>query len=378
MVDLLDSRKKIDEIDEQIVKLYEKRMAVAGDVAEYKLQTGKKVYDKEREDSKLETLCAMVDDKFNKRAVKELFTQIMSVSRKYQYGIMSREGYLSEFSKCDIDLSKTKNVYYFGVPGSYTQAAMKKIFGDEVEGISEKTFRGVMEAVADGRAEYGVLPIENSSTGGISANYDIIPEYDNYIVGQKVMKIEQCLLGLPGTKEEDIKIVYSHPQGIMQCRNYLEKRDDIKSVDYDSTAAAAKKVQKDGDTHQGAIASKTAAKEYGLEIIREGIQDNSYNKTRFIVLSKNATFSDDSDKISLCIELPHTSGSLYRILSHFLFNDLNLTLIESRPIPGRTWEYRFFIDVEGNIKDPAVENALLGIREEAALFKVLGNYKEYE
>ena len=378
MEDILELRKKIDVIDNDIVDQYKKRIKVSGEVASYKLQTGKKVYDRQREDEKLEKLSAMADNEFDKKAIRELFSQIMSVSRKYQYSLLNSDDYGLGFDCVDQAIDKNSTVYYFGAPGSYTQQAMKNVFGETVEGVSEKTFRGVMEAVADGRADYGVLPIENSSTGGISANYDIIPEYDNYIVGQYVMKIDQCLLGLEGANEEDIKTVYSHPQGLLQCSNYLSERKDIQCVDYDSTSYAAKKVKKDNDISQGAIAGESSAKEYGLKIIKKDIQDNAYNKTRFIILSNKPVYTDEADKISLCLELPHKSGSLYGILSHFLFNDLNLTLIESRPIPGRTWEYRFFIDVEGNIKDPAVENALIGIREEAALFKVLGNYKEYE
>ena len=379
MIDLSVSRDKIDEIDSEIVRLFEERITIVSDVAKYKSQTGKAVYDKEREDDKLDRLKKLSHGQFNERAVTELFEQIMSIGRKYQYGVLPHTDPVTDFEKIEsFDFSADKNVYYFGVPGSFTQAAMEHIFGDKVSGIPEKTFRGVMEAVADGRAEFGVLPIENSSTGGITANYDIILEYNNAIVGQHVMKIDQCLLGLPGSKVEDISSVYSHPQGLMQCSDFLEKHDSIKGIEFDSTAAAAKKVLNDGDPRQGAIASKRAAKEYGLDVICPDIQNDRYNSTRFIVLGAKEIYTSESDKISLCIELPHKSGSLYRILSHFLYNDLNLTLIESRPIPGKTWEYRFFVDVEGNLSEPAVENALRGIKEEAAFLRVLGNYKNYD
>jgi chorismate mutase/prephenate dehydratase len=232
-----------------------------------------------------------------------------------------------------------------------------------------------MEAVEEGRADYGVLPIENSSTGGITTNYDLLLNYKNAIVGQYVMKVDQCLLALPGTRMEDIRTVYSHPQGLAQCSVFMEEHPDFHGVEFGSTAAAAKKVAEDKDKTQAAIASRRAAKEYGLEIVADSIQQEKNNSTRFIVIGQKEIFTPESDKMALCIELPHKSGSLYRILSHFLYNDLNLTLIESRPIPGRNWEYRFFVDIEGNLDSPGVQNALRGVKEEAAFMRVLGNFK---
>ncbi|MEE3466972.1 MAG: prephenate dehydratase [Eubacterium sp.] len=380
MLDLSESREKIDAIDEQIVGLFEERMKITNDVAQYKIKTGKAVLDREREGQKHRALQKLTHTDFNAKAIHELYEQIMSVSRKYQYGLINKmmpdTGDVIGFEKVDkIDYAKDATVYYFGTRGTYTQAAMEEIFGTQVKAIHEPTFRGVMEAVRDGLADFGVLPIENSSTGGVTANYDSILEYPNAIVGQHVMRIRQCLVGLPGAHLNEIRNVYSHPQGLMQCREFLERHPDMCGIEYDSTAAGAKKVRDDGDLTQAAIASERAAKEYGLEVLASDIQTDKDNSTRFIILSPDCIYTDESNKISLCIELPHVSGSLYRILSHFLFNDLNLTLIESRPIPGSQWEYRFFIDVEGNLEDPAVKNALRGIKEEAALLRILGNYK---
>ncbi|MBR1874372.1 MAG: prephenate dehydratase [Eubacterium sp.] len=379
MIDLKESRDKIDEIDGQIVRLFEERMKVAGDVAEYKLETKKPVLDRERELQKLAVLESMAHTDFNRDAIRELYEQIMSMSRKYQYGLINTkypERAFTNYRRCeDFGLDKAGSVCYFGVPGTYTQQAMFKIFGEDVTGHHERTFHGVMKAVQDGRTEFGVLPIENSSTGGVSANYDSILEYDNAIVGQYVLPIRQCLIGLKGANISDIRTIYSHPQGLMQCRHFLESDKDVQTIEYESTAAAAKKVADDGDISQAAIAGAQAASAYGLEVIAEDIQDIKDNSTRFIVIGPENIYTGDSDKISLCFELPHTSGSLYRILSHFLFNGLNLTLIESRPIPGRKWEYRFFVDVEGNLDSPAVKNALRGIHEEASFFRILGNYK---
>ncbi len=378
MIDLKESRKNIDEIDRQIVALFEQRMRETNEVAKYKLETGKAVYDKMREDEKLEILGGLSSNAFNRRAVIELFSQIMSISRKYQYGFLPSSDWLSDFQKVErLPVTKTTKVCYFGMPGSNTQQAMEDFFGEDICGISGPTFQSVMEAVERGDADYGVLPIENSSTGGITANYDLLLNYSNSIIGQYVNRIDHCLLGLPGARTEDIKKVYSHPQGLLQCRVFLKEHPEMNPVECADTATSAKKVAADGDISQAAIAAERAAKEYGLQVIEDGIQQEKNNCTRFIMIGRNPVYLDDSDKLALCIELPHECGSLYRILSHFRFNDLNMTQIESRPIKGKTWEYRFFVDIEGNLEDPAVQNALRGIREEAKSIRILGNFKSF-
>ena len=248
MIDLQVSRKQIDEIDSQIVKLFEERMKVANEVAKYKMETGKAVFDKEREEQKLDSLSKISHGKFNERAVRELFSQIMSISRKYQYGVLPHTDDITDFEKTEKAFDKEQaKVYYFGVPGTHTQQAMEDVFGEAVQGISCQSFQGVMEAVENGQADYGVLPIENSSTGGISTNYDLLLNYKNAIVGEYVMKIDQCLLALPGTKLEDIQTVFSHPQGLLQSRKFMKEHPLFEGVEYGSTAAAAKKVAQDKD-----------------------------------------------------------------------------------------------------------------------------------
>lgn len=377
MIDLAISRQQIDEIDSQIVELFEKRMQVANEVAKYKMETGKPVYDKEREDAKLEKLSSLSHGEFNEQAVRELFSQIMSISRKFQYSVLAHADDVTEFEKVDsVMAEKEATVYYFGVPGTHTQQAMEDVFGAGVNGVSCQSFQGVMEAVENGDADYGVLPIENSSTGGISANYDLLLNYNNSIVGQYVMKIDQCLLALPGASLSDIRTVFSHPQGLMQSREFMNEHPEYEGVEYGSTAAAAKKVAEDSNKAQAAIASRRAAREYRLEIVADSIQQEKNNCTRFIIIGRHSYYTEKSDKLALCIELPHKSGALYRILSHFLYNDLNMTQIESRPIPGKNWEYRFFVDVEGNLDDAAVQNALRGVKEEAVFMRVLGNFEK--
>ncbi len=376
MLDLKEARKNIDAIDKQIVELFEKRMLEANAVAEYKRKTGKAVYDKEREDEKLEHLGQLSSNEFNKKAITELFSQIMSISRKYQYTVLPQTSKLADFKKAEeLPVGPDTKVCYFGVPGAHTHQAMEDFFGEEITGISCPTFQIVMEAVEQGEADYGVLPIENSSTGGITANYDLLLNYSNCIVGQYVNRIEQCLLALPGVAMEELKTVYSHPQGLLQCSGFLKEHPELDQIEFSNTATAAKKVAEDRERSQAAIAAKRAAKEYGLQVLKEGIQQEKNNSTRFIVIGREPIYLADSNKIALCIELSHECGTLYRILSHFLFNGLNMTQIESRPMKGKNWEYRFFIDIEGNLEDPSVQNALRGIKEEAKSVRVLGNFK---
>ncbi|MBR3771893.1 MAG: bifunctional chorismate mutase/prephenate dehydratase, partial [Clostridium sp.] len=227
----------------------------------------------------------------------------------------------------------------------------------------------------NGNAYYGVLPIENSSTGGITDIFDLLIDYDNYIVGEHELKVDQCLIGLPGTKIEQIEKVYSHEQGLLQCAKFLEEHKNIQQIPYMSTAISAKKVSEDKNPAQAAIASKRAAKCYGLEVLAENINQEVMNATRFIVVCREQICLKDSNKVSICFQLPHECGSLYNMISNFIYNNLNMTKIESRPIEGKKWEYRFFVEVEGNLIEPGIQNALFGIQEEASRCRILGNFK---
>lgn len=375
VVDLNESREKIDKIDKQIVKLFEQRMEVATDVAAYKRSTGKKVFDPKREESKIKELKGLVNNEFNKTGIEDLFRQIMSISRKYQYQILGTENDVKQtFRQVNsFDTDADTRVVCFGEHGAYTEQAMEEVFGENITAINKNTFREVMETVANEEAKFGVLPIENTSTGGITDIYDLLLEYDVTIVAEHVVKVEQALMGIIGTKLEDIKTIYSHPQGLMQCSKFFEEHPDISAKTYSSTSAAAKKVAEDGSKTQAAIASKRAAKLFGLEVIKEQLNYESSNYTRFIIISNQKIFLSNANKISLSFEIKHESGSLYNLLSNFYYNGLNLTKIESRPIENRNWEYRFFVDIEGNLNEPEVGNALASIGEFANKLTVLGN-----
>lgn len=376
MKDLIELRDGIDEIDSEIVRLYEERMKLVSEVAEYKIETGKKVFDKEREIQKLDRLSSMAVDRFSKNGIRELFEQIMSVSRKKQYQLLQRHGVREKLDFTEIDHLRNQNIrtIYQGTEGAYSQQALIQFFGHSTDNYSVPTWREAMAAIAEGKADYAVLPIENSSAGIVSENYDLLMEYENYIVGEQIIRIEHSLLGLPEAELSDIARVYSHPQALSQCSKYLAKHPEWKQIEESNTAVAAKKIRDEGKVDQAAIAGIGNAEIYGLKVLKESVNYADCNATRFIIVAGKPEFVRGANKISICFEVPHESGSLYHTISHFIYNNLNMTKIESRPIPERTWEYRFFVDFEGNFNDSAVLNALRGLKEETRNLRILGNY----
>lgn len=374
-MDLLELRGQIDNIDRQIVSLYEQRMEICGQVAAYKIETGKKVFDRQREMEKLAKVKSLTHNDFNSHGVEELFEQIMSMSRKLQYQLLARHGSMGRLPFIEVGELDTKEarVVFQGAEGAYSQAAMTQYFGERIQSLHVDTFRDAMSAIDEGSADFAVLPIENSTAGIVSEIYDLLVEFENYIVGEQILQINHCLLGVPGAELEDIRTVYSHPQSLMQSSRFLAGHD-WRQISMQNNAFAARKVADEGDRSQAAIASEYAAKVYGLNVLCEGINQEKDNSTRFIIVTNQKIFRKDAGKVSICFELPHQSGSLYHMLSHFIYNNLNLCRIESRPIEDRSWEYRFFIDFEGNLADSAVKNALRGLRDEARNMKILGNY----
>lgn len=375
-MDLLELRGRIDEIDQQIVALYEKRMEVSKQVAEYKIETGKRVFDKAREEEKIQKVKSLTHNDFNSHGIEELFEQIMCMSRKLQYQLISEHGGLNKLPFIKVDCLETQKarVVFQGAEGAYSQAAMHQYFGDQIDSFHVDTFRDAMMAIDEGSADFAVLPIENSTAGMVSEIYDLLVEFENYIVGEQIIKIEHCLMAVPGTELSDIKTVYSHPQSLMQSARFLNTHPDWRQISMQNNAFAARKVADEKDKTQAAIASEYAAKLYGLEILKKGVNQSDTNSTRFIIVTNQKIFLKDAKKVSICFEVAHESGSLYHMLSHFIYNNLNMNRIESRPIENRNWEYRFFIDFDGNLSDSAVKNALRGLREEARNMKILGNY----
>lgn len=376
METLEELRVRLDEIDDQIVNLYEQRMEICAHVGEYKIQTGKKVLDRQREKEKLENVAGKASNPFNKKGVTELYEQLMSMSRKLQYEQLVKAGALGRLPFIQVDSldADQARVVFPGTEGAYSEAAMKRYFGENCNSFYVRTFREAMEAIEDGAADFAVLPIENSTAGAVDEMYDLLVEFENYIVGETVIPIRHTLSGLPGASLKDVKTVYSKGVALMQATHFLDAHSSWQRINVANTAIAAKKVVEDQDPSQAAVCSTYAAKVHGLQVLVDNINDNEHNSTRFIVVTNQKIFLKHASKISICLEVSHESGSLYRVLSHFIYNDLNMTKIESRPIEGRDWEHRFFIDFEGNMADGAVKNAIRGLREECRNLRILGNY----
>lgn len=376
MPDLQELRKQIDEIDDAMVALFEKRMSIAEQVANYKIETGKPVFDEAREQEKLQSLGEKAHTSFNCCGIQQLYQQIMSISRKRQYQLL--QAYdpkdLAGFTPVAKLEKKDARVIYQGVEGAYSHAASMAFFGNEGNCRHVDTWKDAMEAIKNGSADYAVLPIENSTAGIVQDNYDLLTQYDHVIVGEQLIPCQHVLMGLPGTELCEIQHVYSHPQALMQCRDYLNAHPDWNIHPYGNTAKAAKKVAQEQDRSQAAIASPYAAEYFHLSVLQEGIYSNPGNSTRFIIVSKQKIYCKDAKKISISFELPHTSGSLYSSLSHLIYNGLNMTKIESRPVLSQNWEYRFFVDFEGNLNDSAVKNALRGLENEVQNLRIHGNY----
>lgn len=375
-MDLLQIRDQLDVIDREIVRLFEERMGLIKDVAEFKIQTGKQVFDKERENAKIASVRKLAHSEFNEQAAEELFTQLMTISRRFQYRLLEQHGQKVELGFKQIDHLPVENVrvVYQGVEGAYSHEATMAYFGDDVDCYHVKTWEDAMEEVEKGKADYAVIPIENSSAGAVTGNYDLLISHDNVIVAEICIPVNHMLLGIPGADPDNIRSVYSHPQALMQCSQYLNARPQWRQISVENTAVAARKIIEDQDRSQAAVASRAAGKLYGLEVLAEGINHNKENTTRFIVLTKDRVYQKDAQKVTLCFELPHKSGTLYNMLGNPIYNGVNMRMIESRPIPERNWEYRFFVDIEGNLSDPSIRNALKGVWEEAANMRILGNY----
>ena len=264
-------------------------------------------------------------------------------------------------------------VAYQGVPGAFGEQAVIAFFGKECNRIYVTSFRDVMLALEEGTVQYGVLPIENSSAGNVEDNFDLLSEYDIAIVGEQIIEVNQALMVLPGTSLADIKTVYSHPQALSQCSKRLEQMG-WQQVSTLNTALSAKMVRESGDSTKAAIASKRAAELYELEILEPKFNHASNNATRFVVLSKSRQYVENANKIGVTFGLPHKSGALYKILESIYEHQLNMTMIESRPIPGKQWEYYFFLEFIGSFDEEKVQETLETMKKNSIDLRILGNY----
>lgn len=384
MTELEQYRQEIDRIDGELVQLFLERMAVTGKVGEYKQRAGIPVLDAGREKQVIAAKTALTDDPARKADVAALYEEIMAISRRQQRKLVREGAEEPGYAAYAAALAARREpvaaprVVYQGEPGCYSEEAAVGFFGPEVSSRGLAWFPDVFAALERGEADYAVLPVENSSTGSIRQVYDLLAQYNYYVVGECQVKVEHCLMALPGVALEDIQTVYSHEQGLMQCERYLDAHWGWRRVPTLDTAGSAKQVAESGDRTAAAICSRRAAQIYGLHILAEGVNYNAMNHTRFVVVSPVLELRPGRNKISAVFRLPHQSGSLHEILTVFAVQGLNLLKIESRPIPGRGWEYLFFLDFTGDLAAPEMDGVLHELGQLAAEFRILGNFRGYE
>ncbi|MBQ9098606.1 MAG: chorismate mutase [Clostridia bacterium] len=375
---LEESRASIDRIDRELVQLFCERMAVSADVAEYKRAVGKPVTDAARERALLCKISQLAGPAMEGHA-RTLYATILAVSKAYQHERLNTSSKLE--GKITTAVRETPaffparaKVACQGVEGAYSLKAAEKLFACPDVSFY-KTFEDVFAAIDRGECDYGVLPIENSTAGSVTQIYDLMSCHRFYIVRALRLKVDHCLLAAPGTKREDIREIVSHQQALSQCAGYIANMPGVKATAFPNTAKAAEFVKTAGDGY-AAIANRSCADIYGLEVLEEAIQDNGNNYTRFICISKKPEIYPGADKTSIVLTIPHKPGSLSRLLSQIDALNINLTKLESRPIPGQDFEFLFYFDLESPIESPALLRLLGELESSSEKFRYLGTYRE--
>ena len=377
-MELNEIRNKIDGLDDEIIKLYLKRMELVKEVAASKAKSGKTVADDSREREIIFRLSKKAPEEL-KMFVKELYETVFFTSRAYQSTLLNGTSKTVEALKALIEkgfekLPVSATVACQGVKGAFSGVAAQKFFPVS-DIVYVKNFEGVFGAVESGLCEYGVLPIENSTAGSVLEVYDLMRKHNFHIVKAARLKISHCLAAMDGATLSDIKTVVSHPQALMQSEEFL-KGLKVRTEADENTAVAAKRVAESGDKTLAALCSKECAETYGLKILKSDVQTTDANYTRFILIKKDLCVYKGADKMSVMTSLPHESGSLNKILGRFAALGLNLTKLESRPIVGADFEFMFYFDFEGDIADQNVQDLIAGLENDSDNFVFLGAYKE--
>ncbi len=377
-MDLQQCREQIDKIDQELVSLFCRRMAMAEEVAAYKIANHLPVLQPDREAQVLDKVEALAGSLYG-GAARELFLSIMEISKKRQRALIHPELELHDQVSASytppLYISPEEQLACQGVPGAFSQKACLSLFPNGKIHYYQ-SFEEVFRAIEDGICKYGILPIENSSAGSVVSVYDLMRKHQFSISRAVRVKVEHSLLCRPSVSLDDITDLYSHEQAISQCSNFLLEHPRIKVHTYSNTAAAAKLVAESTNNRFAAIASETCAELYGLQIIEKGIQNAGNNYPRFLCISKSMEITPDADKISLALSLPHKTGSLYHLLARIAAAGLNLTKLESRPIPDSDFEFLFYFDLEGKVAHPEVLRLLDELKSETMSFTFLGNYHE--
>ena len=381
-LDLGKIREKIDKLDSQLVELLEKRLEIVQEVAQFKKQTGKRIFDEEREKEVVQKNLKRVKNKELNHYIELILKDIMDSSKEYQkfkIGISTK--YVN-----DLDL-KNKKLGYTGVPGSYAYEVLMNILKNnknlDVDSIEENknifhfnSHKELVEAVHTKKIDIGILPIENSIVGEVRDSIDLINTKNIHIIGEVRHKISHNLLGVKGSRIEDIRNIYSHDQAFMQCSQFLSNHEwHLNRMT--NTAISGKYIAAEGKKENACIANMKTKEVYGLELLKKNINNEEENYTRFFIISNEEAVIDGSDKISIVTSANNESGALIGLLQIFYKYGLNMVNLKSRPRANKPWEYYFYIDLEGNIASEKVRMALEEMREKSNYLQILGNYKLY-
>ena len=375
-MELKDYREQLDQIDDQLTALFKRRMETVRQVADYKKEHNTPVLNAGRERDILYRVTGLCGEELQEYT-KILYSTLLELSRDYQENRLST----GESKLCQDILAAESGgqfpsravVACQGIEGAYSQLACCKMFAlPQILYCSR--FDGVFRAVETGMCRYGILPIENSSAGSVTEVYDLMEKYNCKIVRSLKLKIEHCLLARPGVKLGDVKEVVAHEQSLNQCGEFL-KNSGVKVTIFSNNAAAAKYVAESGRTDLAAIASAGCAELYGLEILSRKVANTDHNYTRFICISKALEIYDGASRITFVASASHRPGSLYSLIAKFATRGLNICKLESRPIPGKDFEFRFYFDVEASIHSEDTQ-AVLSQLEKEDFFTFLGAYSE--
>ena len=382
-LDLGEIRNRIDHIDRKLVELIEERMEIVKEVALYKKENGMKIFDRKREEEVINKNLSNVKSEELKHYIESILKDIMDSSKEYQkFKIGSPKEYVNNLN------FNGKKLGYTGVPGAYAYEVMVNLLknsknseghiGVKAEEILNfNTHRELVEGVESGKVDFAILPIENSIVGEVRDSIDLINKRNIYIVGEVKHKIEHNLLGIKGSKIEDIKRVYSHEQALMQCSEFLGEYPEWEKIRMNNTALSAKYIGDTGNEENACIANMETRKMYNLELLKPDINNEKENFTRFFIVSNKNLICENSEKISVITSTKNESGALIKLLKVFSDYGLNMVNLKSRPKTNKPWEYYFYIDFEGNLEEEKVEKALEEIRKKSIYLQILGNYKIY-
>lgn len=370
-MDLNQLREQINDVDDKIAELFVRRMSLCSEVSKYKLQNNMPIFQEDREKAVLRRIADKCPQEL-KSSSQVLYQTIMDISKCRQYSEFFADRNTIEYQVPDF--SKACKVAVPGTSGSFSHIACTKLFKNGEADFYDH-FEDVFESVDKGLADFGIVPIANSTAGSVSTTYELLKKYDLKICGTTKIRISHCLAAKKGSKLSEIVIVYSHEQALAQCSEFI-KKNGFKAHGFANTALAAEYVSKSDAGDIAALCSQECAKLNGLDILATDVVNAKENFTKFIIISKQTLCSQNADIVSVSLSLPHERSALYRLLTKFSVAGLNLLMIESRPLANTDFDAVFYLDFQGSIGDPQVAMLINELEQDLSYFKFLGNYEE--